>query len=115
MVLLWGPDGIMIYNDGYAAIAGARHPEILGRGVIEAWPEAAAWNRHVLDVVLAGGTLSYKDQPFVLRRNGKPENVWLNVDSSPVPDETGRPAGVLAIVIQTPGGYGPSRPWRQGR
>lgn len=104
MVLLWGPDGIMIYNDGYAAIAGARHPEILGRRVIEAWPEAAAWNRHVLDVVLAGGTLSYKDQPFVLRRNGKPENVWLNVDYSPVPDDTGRPAGVLAIVIETTGG-----------
>ena len=29
-VILWGTDGIMIYNDGYAKIAGARHPTIFG-------------------------------------------------------------------------------------
>jgi hypothetical protein len=32
---------VMIYNDGYAVIAGKRHPEILGRTVCEGWPEVA--------------------------------------------------------------------------
>ena len=30
LVLLWGLDGIMIYNDAYAAFAGKRHPALLG-------------------------------------------------------------------------------------
>src|SRR3546814_4593367 len=41
MVLLWGRSGIMIYNAGYAAIAGTRHPQLLGQKAAEAWPEAA--------------------------------------------------------------------------
>ena len=39
MVLLWGADGIMIYNDAYAAFAGSRHPKLLGSPVLEGWPE----------------------------------------------------------------------------
>src|SRR4051794_7936750 len=35
---LWGEAGIMIYNDGYATIAGGRHPALLGAGVREGWP-----------------------------------------------------------------------------
>jgi hypothetical protein len=40
LVLLWGPDGIMIYNDAYAVFAGGRHPALLGCKVLEGWPEA---------------------------------------------------------------------------
>ena len=35
IVLLWGPDGIMIYNDAYSVFAGARHPHPLGSKVRE--------------------------------------------------------------------------------
>lgn len=52
-------------------------------------------------VGLVGGTLSYRDQELTLHRRGRPEQVWMNLDYSPVPDESGRPAGVLAIVIET--------------
>ena len=30
MAIIWGPEGILIYNDGYAAICGPRHPAALG-------------------------------------------------------------------------------------
>ncbi len=96
MALLWGADGIMIYNDAYARVAGTRHPKILGSPVLEAWPEVADFNRRVLEVVLAGETLSFKDKHFVLNRRGEPEDVWLNLDYSPVRDEAGEPVGVLA-------------------
>lgn len=101
MVLLWGPNGIMIYNDAYAAFAGSRHPKLLGSPVLEGWPEVAEFNTHVMEVGLGGGTLSYKDKQLQLNRRGAPEDVWLNLDYSPVRDETGKPAGVLAIVIET--------------
>ena len=34
IVMLWGPDGYMIYNDSYSVFAGGRHPALLGSKVI---------------------------------------------------------------------------------
>ena len=101
IVMLWDPDGFMIYNDAYSVFAGGRHPQLLGSKVREGWPEVADFNDNVMKVGLAGGTLSYKDQELTLHRHGKPEQVWMNLDYSPVLDEAGEPAGVIAIVIET--------------
>lgn len=101
IVLLWGSDGTMIYNDAYSVFAGGRHPQLLGSKVREGWPEVANFNDNVMKVGLAGGTLAYKDQELTLYRNGKPEQVWMNLDYSPVFDERGKPGGVIAIVIET--------------
>ncbi len=99
--MLWGTDGVMIYNDAYSVFAGGRHPQLLGSNVREGWPEVADFNDNVMKVGLAGGTLAYKDQQLTLHRNGRPEPVWMNLDYWPVPDESGRPAGVMATVVET--------------
>src|SRR5258705_5390188 len=101
IVMLWGPDGIMIYNDAYSVFAAGRHPDLLGSPVLTGWPEVADFNRRVMAVGLSGGTLSFRDEHLVLHRNDVPEDVWLNLDYSPIRDETGKPAGVLAIVVET--------------
>ena len=101
IVLLWGADGIMIYNDAYSVFAGGRHPRLLGSKVREGWPEVVAFNDNVMQVGLAGGTLAYKDQELTLHRSGEPEQVWMNLDYSPVIDESGEPGGVIAIVVET--------------
>lgn len=107
LVMLWGPDGIMIYNDGYAGFAASRHPSLLGSKVLEGWPEAADLNRRVLDECYhAGRTLTYKDLPLTLYRNkGQPENLWTDLYYQPVIDESGKPAGVIAIVVETTGRF----------
>ncbi len=101
MVTMWGLDGVMIYNDGYAVIAAERHPAQLGVPVRASWPDEADFNDNVMKVVLAGGTLSYRDAELDLRRHGVPEQVWLNLDYSPIVDERGAIAGVLALVVET--------------
>jgi PAS domain S-box-containing protein len=101
IVLLWGKDGIMIYNDAYSVFAGGRHPQLLGSKVREGWPEVADFNDHVMKVGLTGGTLAYRDQELTLFRHGRPEQVWMNLDYSPVLNEQGEPAGVVAIVVET--------------
>ncbi|GGH20740.1 hypothetical protein GCM10007036_24520 [Alsobacter metallidurans] len=101
MVLLWGPEGVMLYNDAYSLFAGKRHPRLLGSNVREGWPEVADFNDNVMRVGMAGGTLAYRDQELTLYRKGRPEQVWMNLDYSPVPDETGSPGGVLAVVVET--------------
>ena len=101
IVLLWGRDGVMIYNDAYSGFAEGRHPRLLGSKVREGWPEVADFNDNVMKVCLRGGTLSYKDEELTLHRKGIPEQVWMDLNYSPVHDETGVPAGVLAIVVET--------------
>ena len=101
MVMLWGRAGYMIYNDAYSVFAGGRHPYLLGAPVELGWPEVAEFNRHVVDTCLAGGTLSYRNKDLVLLRDGIPEEVWLDLFYSPVADDDGRPAGVMAMVVET--------------
>ncbi|MEI6202899.1 MAG: PAS domain-containing protein, partial [Enhydrobacter sp.] len=101
IVLLWGEDGYMLYNDAYSVFAGGRHPQLLGSKVREGWPEVADFNDNVMKVGLAGGTLAYKDQELTLHRSGRPEQVWMNLDYSPLLDEHGTPVGVIAIVAET--------------
>ncbi len=101
IVMLWGVDGVMLYNDAYSAFAGGRHPQLLGSKVREGWPEVAAFNDNVMRVGLAGGTLHYHDQELTLHRHGRPERVWMDLDYSPVLDERGDPAGVICILAET--------------
>ncbi|MFX1735084.1 ATP-binding protein [Paraburkholderia sp. A1RI_3L] len=101
LVMLWGREGTMLYNDAYAVFAGGRHPFLLGKPVEIGWPEVASFNRNVVDSCLAGRTLSYRDKDLVLYREGRAEDVWLDLSYSPLADDDGRPAGVLAIVFET--------------
>ncbi len=101
MVTLWGEPGIMIYNDAYSIFAGRRHPKLLGSPVREGWPEVADFNDNVMKIGLAGGVLSYKNQELTLFRLGVAEQVWMNLDYSPVIGESGKPIGVIAVVVET--------------
>ncbi|MFC5342710.1 PAS domain S-box protein [Brevundimonas staleyi] len=101
MVLLWGAEGVLIYNDGYARFAGQRHPALLGMGAREGWPEIADFNDGNIRRGLAGESWSLRDQELELDRKGQPEPVWMDLDYAPVPDETGRPAGVMCFVTET--------------
>ncbi|WP_245410999.1 hybrid sensor histidine kinase/response regulator [Microvirga flavescens] len=100
IAVLWGADGSMIYNHAYSVVAGKRHPELLGKSVVEGWPELASFNRNVMNVGLTGGALSYRDHHLVLYRNGVAEDVWMDLNFSPIRDDEGIPRGVLAIVTE---------------
>lgn len=99
-VLMWGPDHVMIYNDGYSAIAGSNHPRALGGTVPAVWPEIWDFNRAILERGLRGEVQAFREQPFVLHRNGVPEPVMLDPFYTPIHDQTGaRVDGVLCTVL----------------
>ncbi|WDR06351.1 PAS domain-containing protein [Devosia rhodophyticola] len=101
MVVLLGPEGILIYNDAYAKFAGDRHPEIFGRPAMDAWPEVADFNRERIAGGLRGETLVLHDAELSLNRHGQPEPVWLDLNYSPILGDDGRSLGALCIVHET--------------
>ncbi|MGF7154277.1 PAS domain S-box protein [Novosphingobium gossypii] len=101
IVMLWGHDGVMLYNDAYSEFAGSRHPASLGSNVRESWPELAGFNDTVIAKALAGNTLHYRDHELTILRNGAPETVWMDLNYSPVVDEAGVPAGVICFLAET--------------
>jgi PAS domain S-box-containing protein len=100
IVTLWHADGVMIYNDAYSGFAAARHPRLLGASVREGWPEVAEFNDTVMKTVLGGSALSFRERELTLFRRGRAEQVWLDLDYSPVLDDRDRPVGVIAIVAE---------------
>src|SRR5471030_3354406 len=101
METMWGAEGLLIYNDAYATFAGLRHPDILGMTAEAAFPELAQFNRNVIETVMGGAPLTFRDQELTWTRNGAPQRYWLNLDYSPILDETDETVGVIAIVIDT--------------
>ncbi len=100
MTLMWGPDAILIYNDGYAGIAGSKHPAALGQPARDVWPEAWDFNREVVEKVTAGASLTYTSLRFALTRNGETSDAWFDLAYSPVRDDRGTIGGVLAVVVE---------------
>ncbi len=98
MAMMVGEHGILLYNHPYAGFAGGRHPHIFGRSFAEAWPEVTDFNRHKLELGLAGNALTLRDQELVLNRHGQPETLWLDVHYSPILDDSGTSLGTLCIV-----------------
>ncbi|KQS63829.1 two-component system sensor histidine kinase/response regulator [Rhizobium sp. Leaf371] len=99
-VLMWGPDHVMIYNDGYREIAGGNHPSALGGKVPEIWPEIWDWNSRILSRGLQGEVQSFRDQPLVLNRNGRPEEIVFDLFYTPIYNDEGAVDGVLCTVLE---------------
>ena len=103
-IVLWGEQLTQLYNDAYATIIGAKHPYALGRGNAEVWPEVWHINGPIFQRVLAGETVVLEDQLYPLQRGGgdRPrDDAYLTVSFSPIRDEDGVVAGVLANMIET--------------
>lgn len=101
LVVLWGEEGITLYNDAYISFAGNKHPSLLGSRYEKSWSEAADFIRNIIDQCLQGESLSYSRLHYIINRNNKPEPIWKDLQCSPIPDEKGKPAGVLLISAET--------------
>jgi PAS domain-containing protein len=101
MVVLWGPDLVQVYNDGYRALMGSRHPLGLGQPTQACWPEVWHINAPIYARVWAGETLTFEDKLYPITRHGYLEDAWFTLSYSPLRDEAGRIAGVLVTVFET--------------
>lgn len=102
IILWWGPDLRVFYNDAYAPTLGMHHPGAAGKPGREVWAEIWPTIGPMLEGVLHTGqpTWSY-DELLYLERNGYPEETYHTFSYSPIEDDNGDVGGVFTAVTET--------------
>jgi PAS domain S-box-containing protein len=101
MLLLWGTQLTQIYNNGFAMLAGSKHPHAFGQPAHLIWPELQDFTDPIYRAVLQGQVRTYSERRFTLQREGKESDFWLDLTYSPIRDENAQVAGILVTAIET--------------
>jgi signal transduction histidine kinase/DNA-binding response OmpR family regulator len=102
VLVWWGRDLLMLYNDAYRQIISGKHPAALGQPGRECWPEIWHVIGPMLDAVLSRGESTFsEDLMLPLERKGFPEECYFTFSYSPIRDEAGRVGGVFCSVVET--------------
>ena len=102
ILVWWGPELVMLYNDAYVPIISSKHPRALGARGREIFPEV--WDTigpMLTSVLMCGAAVRADDLLLVLDRNGYPEECYFTFSYSPIVDETGGVAGIFTPVHET--------------
>jgi serine phosphatase RsbU (regulator of sigma subunit) len=101
ILLMWGPELVMIYNDAYAPLLGGRHPEALGARAEDVWSDIWDDIGGMAAEVFAGRATYSEDLPLVMSRHGFVEETYFTFSFSPVLEPGGRVAGLVDTVVET--------------
>jgi signal transduction histidine kinase/DNA-binding response OmpR family regulator len=103
IILFWGDEFVVFYNDAYRPVFGAKHPHALGLPGHRAWSEIWDSQLHELlaGVVRTGEAFWARDLLFELERYGFVEETYFDVSYDPVRVESGAVGGVFCIVTET--------------
>jgi PAS domain-containing protein len=103
IIVFWGPAFVVLYNDAYRPVFGAKHPHALGLPGAQAWSEIWDSQLHPLlaGVARTGEAFWAKDLLFEIERHGFPEETYFDVSYDPVRVESGDVGGVYCIVTET--------------
>jgi PAS domain S-box-containing protein len=101
LLLWWGPQYIMLYNDPYRPVLGDKHPASVGQPAAECFSDI--WNviGPLIDTPFNGGPATWiEDLELEFYRTTFTEETHFTVAYSPVPDESAPRGigGVLATV-----------------
>jgi signal transduction histidine kinase len=103
IVLWWGPERWMFYNDGYRPFLGERkHPQFLGRPGQECWAEIWDIIGPMMEHVIETGEATWSEDFFLLLlRFGYLEETYYTFSYSPIRDEKGRPSGIFDACTES--------------
>lgn len=102
MLVLWGPEMVLLYNDAYVPVLGDKHPDALGRPIGEVWDEIWPTIGPMLHGVMSSGVATRGDDLLLsLMRRGFMEECYFTFSYSPIRAEGGSTGGVFIAVLET--------------
>ena len=101
MALRWGPDFVLLYNDGFRIILGEKHPWALGRTAQEVWPELWDQIGPAHEAILNGRhkAIFIEETKLRIQRNHDSwDDASFTLSYSPTPDATS-PTGIGGVFV----------------
>ena len=97
-LVLWGADGLVLYNPALAALIDKRHPSLLGIPVLEAWPEAASRHRAVLAAAFRNQTCRLRHQSLAsIDADRSAGRALFDLQSTPIVSSEADVLGALCL------------------
>jgi PAS domain S-box-containing protein len=102
MVIWWGPQLVLLYNDAWIPILGPEKHPALGRPGQQVWPEVWHIIGKQLNGVLDTGEATWSDDQLLpAMRFGYLEEAYFTYSYSAIHDETGVVGGAFTAVTET--------------
>lgn len=101
MMIMWGPDLIQLYNDGYIPILGDKQAGSIGQPAAICWEDI--WDDIgplLLGVYERGEPVYHENLPLPMTRNGRIEQAYFTFSYSPIRDGDGI-GGLICVVDET--------------
>ncbi|CAA9313617.1 MAG: hypothetical protein AVDCRST_MAG71-853, partial [uncultured Lysobacter sp.] len=100
MLLVWGSERTLLYNDAYADILGQKHPDALGRDFLEVWHEIRADLEGIVAAGYRGEPVQMDDITLWMERSGYREETHFSFFYSSLRDASGAIAGFLCACTE---------------
>lgn len=103
VMIAWGPEHTMIYNDGYRDLLGTdKRLNAMGQPAKVVWAEVWDYVGGLFDEVRRTGRSTWaKDALLMMNRSGFLEETNFTFSYSPITDEDGAVLGILDIATET--------------
>jgi PAS domain S-box-containing protein len=102
MMVMWGRQQRLLYNDAYSAILVERHPAAFGRPILKVWPEIADTLGPLGQRAYAGESIHMDDILLPIVRNGRPQEAHFSFSYTPIHGEqAGEVLGVFCVCAET--------------
>jgi PAS domain S-box-containing protein len=104
IILWWGPDFTVLYNDGYASILGpGKHPQFIGRPGRELWSEIWDTIGPMLTGVMQSGEATWSEEMLLfLNRRVPREECYFTFSYSPIlTGDASNVGGIFCAVTET--------------
>jgi PAS domain S-box-containing protein len=101
MFVWWGKELTTFYNDSYIAIAGEKHPDLLGKSGKEGWAEIWDELEPLVEKVFQGTSTWSEDLLLNMNRHGYFEETYFTFSYSPIFNEAGKVEALFCACIET--------------
>ena len=102
IVIFWGREFAVLYNDAYIPILGPKHPGALGTPARGCWSEIWDTIGAMLESVIESGQATWsEDLQLILNRNLPREECYFTFSYSAIRTDSGKVGGVFCAVTET--------------